>query len=146
MHALTYAGIERIAFESVAEPAIEAPTDVIMKVELAAICGSDLHPYFGRERGPGRGTVMGHEAVGVIVEAGSAVRRLRPGDRVATPFTTNCGECFYCRDGLTSRCLRGQLFGWVEGGQGCPGCRREYARDPIGRLNAGPTARRNRLR
>ena len=74
MHALTYAGIEKIAFESVADPAIEAPTDVIMRVELAAICGSDLHPYFGRERGLDEGTVMGHEAVGVIVEAGSGVR------------------------------------------------------------------------
>ena len=74
---------------------------------------------------------MGHEAVGVIVEAGSGVRRLRPGDRVATPFTTNCGECFYCRDGLTSRCLRGQLFGWVEGGQGLAGLQAEYARVPL---------------
>ena len=131
MQALTFKGVEQIAFESVADPRIEAPTDVIMRVELSAICGSDLHPYFGRERGLDAGTVMGHEAVGVVVEAGAAVAELRPGDRVATPFTTNCGECFYCRDGLTSRCTRGQLFGWVENGQGLPGLQAQYARVPL---------------
>jgi len=131
MRALTFRGIENVAFESVADPAIQAETDAIMRVELAAICGSDLHPYFGRERGLDDGTVMGHEAVGVVVETGSAVQRLRAGERVATPFTTNCGVCFYCRDGLTSRCLRGQLFGWVEGGHGLAGLQAEYARVPL---------------
>jgi threonine dehydrogenase-like Zn-dependent dehydrogenase len=131
MRALTFRGIENVAFESVPDPAIEAGSDAIIRVELAAICGSDLHPYFGRERGLDEGTVMGHEAVGVVVETGSAVQRLRAGDRVATPFTTNCGDCFYCREGLTSRCLRGQLFGWVEGGHGLAGLQAEYARVPL---------------
>jgi 2-desacetyl-2-hydroxyethyl bacteriochlorophyllide A dehydrogenase len=131
MRALTFRGIENIAFDSVADPAIEAATDAIIRVELAAICGSDLHPYFGRERGLDAGTVMGHEAVGEVVEVGAAVRSLRPGDRVATPFTTNCGQCFYCREGLTSRCSRGQLFGWVEDGRGLHGLQAELARVPL---------------
>ena len=131
MRALTFRGIENIAFETVADPRIEAPADAVIKIELSAICGSDLHPYFGRERGLDAGTVMGHEAVGQVVEVGADVKRLRPGDRVATPFTTNCGECFYCREGLTSRCTRGQLFGWVEGGRGLHGLQAEYARVPL---------------
>ncbi len=131
MRALTFRGIENIAFETVADPRIEVPTDAVIRIELSAICGSDLHPYFGRERGLDAGTVMGHEAVGQVVEVGADVKRLRPGDRVATPFTTNCGECFYCREGLTSRCTRGQLFGWVEGGRGLHGLQAEYARVPL---------------
>jgi threonine dehydrogenase-like Zn-dependent dehydrogenase len=131
VHALTYHGIEEIGFDSVPDPHIEIATDAIVRVERTAICGSDLHPYFGRETGIDAGTVMGHEAVGQVVEIGSGVTRLRPGHRVAIPFTTNCGECFYCRDGLTSRCVRGQLFGWVEGGRGLHGLQAEYARVPL---------------
>ena len=131
MRALTFRGIEDIAFESVPDPRIEAPTDAVIRIEVSAICGSDLHPYFGRERGLDAGTVMGHEAVGEVVETGPAVTNVRAGDRVAMPFTTNCGECFYCRSGLTSRCVRGQLFGWVENGRGLHGLQAEYARVPL---------------
>jgi len=131
MRALTFRGLEDIAYESVPDPRIQAPTDAVIRIEVSAICGSDLHPYFGRERGLDIGTVMGHEAVGQVVEVGAAVTSLRPGDRVATPFTTNCGECFYCRSGLTSRCVRGQLFGWVEDGRGLHGLQAEYARVPL---------------
>ena len=83
--------------------------EVIVKVELSAVCGSDLHIYHGRETGLDAGTVMGHEFLGTVVEAGAAVARFREGARVVAPFTTSCGACFYCKQGLTCRCERGQL-------------------------------------
>jgi 2-desacetyl-2-hydroxyethyl bacteriochlorophyllide A dehydrogenase len=107
------------------------PDDVVVQVETAGLCGSDLHPYFGREVGLDVGTVLGHEFVGRVVEVGPGVRRWRVGDRVVAPFTTNCGECGPCRSGLTSRCLRGQLFGWVEDGRGLHGGQAERVRVPL---------------
>lgn len=130
MHGLTFQGRERIQYASVPDPRLEAPRDVIVRIDLAAICGSDLHPYFERERGLDHGTVMGHEAVGTVVEAG-AESGWKAGDRVFTPFTTNCGTCFYCTSGLTCRCTQGQLFGWVERGAGLQGLQAEYARIPL---------------
>jgi len=100
-------------------------------VRLAGICGSDLHVYHERERGLDPGTVMGHEFVGEVLETGSGVRRFRQGDRVASPFTTSCGECFYCRTGLSARCDRGELFGWVEAGRGLQGAQAERVRVPL---------------
>jgi len=130
MHGLTFQGREQIRYDRVPDPRIEAADDVIVRIDVAAICGSDLHPYFERERGLDHGTVMGHEAVGTVVEAGAG-SRWKKGDRVFTPFTTNCGDCFYCTAGLTCRCTRGQLFGWVEGGSGLQGLQAEYARIPL---------------
>jgi 2-desacetyl-2-hydroxyethyl bacteriochlorophyllide A dehydrogenase len=131
MRAVTFQGVERVVCETVADPAIERPTDVVVEIELAGICGSDLHPYHGREVGIEAGTVMGHEYVGRVVEAGSGVERLAPGDRVVGPFTTCCGACFYCRTGLTCRCAAGQLFGWREGGAGLHGAQAELMRVPL---------------
>ncbi len=131
MHALTFHGKETIHYEYVPDPGIEAPTDVIIKVSACAICGSDLHPYFEREQGLDHGCVMGHEFVGEVVEVGKGVRSLRRGDRVMSPFTTSCGECFYCRRGLTCRCERGQLFGWRSRGRGLHGGQAEYVRVPL---------------
>ncbi len=112
MKAICFEDIERVSVVSIADPEIEKPTDVIVEVQLAGLCGSDLHPFFGRETGIERGTVMGHEFVGHVVEAGDQVRNVTPGQRVASPFTTNCGKCFYCRRGVTARCESGQVFGW----------------------------------
>ncbi len=131
MKALTFAGKRSVRVETVADPVIEFSTDVIVKVLAAGICGSDLHVYHERERGLDPGTPMGHELVGEVVETGSAVTLFMKGDRVVSPFTTNCGDCFYCRSGLTSRCDKGQLFGWVEKGVGLPGAQAEYARIPL---------------
>ncbi|MGE0770528.1 MAG: alcohol dehydrogenase family protein [Cyclobacteriaceae bacterium] len=131
MKALTFHGKELIKFESVNDPVVIQDTDVIVKVRLSCICGSDLHVYHGRERGIDVGTAMGHEFVGEIVERGEAVRQLNAGDLVMCPFTTNCGECYYCHIGLTCRCERGQLFGWVEEGKGLPGAQAEYVRVPL---------------
>ena len=131
MRALTFQGVEQVICESISDPRIEAPTDAVLEVELAGICGSDLHPYHGREVGLDVGTVMGHEYVGTIAEAGPGVRHLAPGDRVVGPFTTSCGECFYCRRGLTCRCERGELFGWKESGRGLDGTQAELMRVPL---------------
>ncbi len=131
MYALTFNGKEEIHYESAPDPKIAAPTDVIVKVKFCAICGSDLHPYFEREKGLDHGCAMGHEFVGEIIERGKNVRRLKIGDNVMSPFTTSCGECFYCLRGLTCRCERGQLFGWVAQGKGLQGGQAEYVRVPM---------------
>lgn len=131
MRALTYHAPGDLRVEQVPDPTPLAPTDALVAVQLAAICGSDLHVWHGRETGLDAGTVMGHEFVGEIVEVGKAVTRLRRGDRVVSPFTTSCGECFYCEIGLTSRCVRGQLFGWVERGSGLHGGQAELVRVPL---------------
>ena len=131
MKAITFQGIEALAHEDVPEPGLIDDGDVIVRVTAAGICGSDLHPYFGREAGLDVGTVMGHELLGEIVEAGPDVSGFSAGDRVVAPFTTNCGACFYCRTGLTARCEHGRLFGWVQDGKGLHGGQAEYARIPF---------------
>ena len=130
MKALTFHAPGDIRHEEVADPQIEDDKDVIVRVEVAGLCGSDLHPYCGRETGLDIGTVMGHEFVGEIVEAGSSVEGLVVGERVVAPFSTNCGECSLCRQGLTSRCEHGQLFGWVERAAGLHGGQAELVRVP----------------
>jgi threonine dehydrogenase-like Zn-dependent dehydrogenase len=74
---------------------------------------------------------MGHELLGTIVALGRGVTRFRVGDRVVAPFSTACGDCFQCRRGLSARCERGALFGWVSGGVGLAGCQAELARVPL---------------
>ena len=131
MKAITFQAVEQLAYEDAVDPEIVVATDVLVRVTAAGICGSDLHPYFGREVGLDIGTVMGHELVGEIVEVGTEARDFTVGARVVAPFTTSCGSCFYCSSGLTARCERGQLFGWVEGGRGLQGVQAEYARVPL---------------
>lgn len=131
MKALTFEGIRDVHCATVPDPGLREAGDVIVRVKVAGICGSDLHVYRGTETGLDDGTVLGHEFVGEVVEAGRGVERFRPGDLVVSPFTTSCGECFYCRTGLTARCTRGQLFGWVEGGKGLHGAQAEYVRVPL---------------
>jgi len=131
MFAITFHSFENLHHESVPDPQIESPNDVIIKVHLAGICGSDLHVYHGREKGLDAGTVMGHEFVGEIVELGKEMRTLRKGDLVFCPFTTNCGACFYCRKNLPCRCTSGQLFGWRQNGVGLHGGQAEYVRVPL---------------
>lgn len=130
MKALTFHGPKQIVYESVPDPAILDPTDVIIKVRQTAICGSDLHVYHGREMGLDCGSVMGHEFSGEVVATGSKVRGFKSGDRVVSPFTTNCGFCHSCSIGLTCRCENGDLYGWVEQGKGLQGAQAEYVRAP----------------
>lgn len=131
MKALTFLDTRRVGFETVPDPALVEPTDAIVRVRLSAVCGSDLHVYRGHETGLDAGTVLGHEFLGEVVEFGPAVKRVAIGQSVVSPFTTSCGECVPCREGLTCRCTRGQLFGWVEGGHGLHGAQAEYVRVPL---------------
>lgn len=131
MNAITWQDLETLAYEVVPDPGLVDDSDVVVRVTAAGICGSDLHPYFGRERGIDVGTVMGHELLGEVVDVGRAVREFAIGDRVVAPFTTNCGACHYCRVGLTARCERGQLFGWVENGVGLQGAQADFVRVPF---------------
>lgn len=131
MKALTFQGKETIRYESIPDPEILSPTDAIVKVTLCAICGSDLHVYHEHEKGLDQGTAMGHEFTGEIVAVGKDVKVMRTGDLVMSPFTTNCGNCFYCNIGLTCRCIRGQLYGWRENENGLHGGQAEYVRVPM---------------
>ena len=131
MRALTYQGVRDLRVETVPDPTLLGPSDAIVAVRLAAICGSDLHVWHGRETGLDSGTVMGHEFLGEVVEVGRDVSRLERGDRVVSPFTTSCGACFYCSRGLPARCTRGQLFGWVERRAGLHGGQAELVRVPL---------------
>ena len=116
---------------TVADPVLEDPGDVLLRVTHTAICGSDLHVYHGRETGLDEGTVMGHEFLGEVVEAGADVRGFPVGTTAVAAFTTSCGSCFYCGRDLTSRCVESTLFGWVEGDRGLHGGQAELVRVPL---------------
>lgn len=131
MQGVCFQSVEQIAPQSLPDAVIEAPHDAIVQVAMAGLCGSDMHPFFGRETGLDVGTVMGHEFVGRVVEVGSQVHNVAIGDRVCAPFTTNCGQCEFCRRGLTARCVGGQLFGWRQHGNGLHGGQAELVRVPL---------------
>jgi threonine dehydrogenase-like Zn-dependent dehydrogenase len=131
MKALTIHGKHHIEYESVKDPEILSPSDVIIKIKACAICGSDLHVFHDVEKGIDSGTVMGHEFAGEVVETGKEILNFRKGDIVMSPFTTNCGVCFYCQIGLTCRCVRNQLYGWVEKEKGLQGGQAEFVRVPL---------------
>ena len=131
MKAITLKTTESVDTIDLADPQVELATDAIVRVSMAGLCGSDLHPFFGREVGLDENTVMGHEMVGEVVDVGSSVTNFSVGDRVYIPFSSNCGDCFYCHNQLPSRCERGQLFGWVENGHGLQGCQSEFVKVPM---------------
>jgi threonine dehydrogenase-like Zn-dependent dehydrogenase len=110
---------------------VTAPTDAVVAVHRAGLCGSDLHPWAGREAFL-PGVVPGHEAVGEVVATGTAVRTVGVGDRVIVPFSTSCGDCGPCQRGLSARCVRAQLVGWgaPDGSQVLQGAQAEFVRVP----------------
>ena len=114
LRGLVFEGPGEIRFaDDLADPEITESTDAIVDVTLAGLCGSDLHPYEGREP-CARGVIPGHEAVGVVASTGPAVTTVVPGDRVIVAFTVSCGSCDRCRAGVSSRCRLSRLFGWGE--------------------------------
>lgn len=131
MRALVYHAPHDVRMADVADPRCLEPGDVVVQIELAGLCGSDLHVWHGRERGLDQGTVLGHEFAGAIVEVGAEVSRWRIGHRVVAPFSTSCGSCALCLKGMTARCPRGQLFGWVERGVGLQGAQAQRVRVPM---------------
>lgn len=132
MKAIVLREIGAVQLEDVDEPELVDPGDVIVKVTTAGICGSDLHIIHGRDPGIRMGTIMGHEFAGEIVRSGSGVAGLALGDRVLAPFTIHCGECFYCKRGLTARCTQSLGFGFIhESGSGLHGAQSQYVRVPL---------------
>ena len=104
MKALCWHGHGDVRVDNVPDPTIVAPTDVIIKITSTAICGSDLHLLDGYMPTMESGDILGHEPMGIVVEVGSAVKRVKKGDRVVVPFTISCGTCFFCQKGLTAAC------------------------------------------
>ncbi len=104
MKAVVFHGIGDIRFEDVKDAAIRDDFDAVVRITASAICGTDLHMTRGTMPGVKKGTILGHEGVGIVEEIGSKVRNLSPGDRVVIPSTIGCGNCSYCRAGYFSQC------------------------------------------
>ncbi len=136
MRGLTFQGNGNVAVADVPEPTMLAPTDAIVRITMAGICGSDLHILnAGEAFGFAPGARLGHEFLGTVVEVGADVRGFAPGDRVMVAVGVSCGHCIWCQEGIRASCEQASIFGWaprlwrhggpVEGGQS------EYARVPL---------------
>jgi threonine dehydrogenase-like Zn-dependent dehydrogenase len=104
MKAACWYGTHDVRVEDVPDPKVLNPRDAIVRTTLTAICGSDLHLYDGVIPSMMKGDILGHEFMGEVVEVGSGVRNLKPGDRVVVPFNIACGGCFFCKTQLYSLC------------------------------------------
>jgi threonine dehydrogenase-like Zn-dependent dehydrogenase len=113
-----------VRVETVPDPRLIEPTDAIVAVARACICGSDLWPYNLMQPEPA-GRRMGHEAIGVVAAAGASVRTLQAGDLVVMPFAYSDGTCVFCHEGLHTSCLHGGFFGTQ-----VPGAQAEAVRVP----------------
>lgn len=139
MRALVYNGPMDVQVMDMPDAKIERATDVLVKVTSANICGSDLHMYEGRtDMPPGR--ILGHENLGEVIEVGTAVDRIKVGDRVCLPFNIGCGFCANCERGLSGFCLTcnpgmaGAAYGFAGMGP-YSGGQAEYLRVPYGDFN-----------
>ena len=119
MKATVMYGAGDVRIENVPDAQIIEPTDAILVVTRAAICGSDLWPYKGMPASE-IGRRMGHEFIGIVEAVGSEVRKIKVGDLVAAPFAWSDGTCIYCQEGLQTSCLHGGFWGGttLDGGQG----------------------------
>jgi alcohol dehydrogenase len=115
MKALVYHGPGSKAWEDVPDPAVQDPTDAVVRVETTTICGTDLHILHGDVPAVTDGRVLGHEAVGRVTAVGDAVRGFAVGDRVLVPAITKCGRCDYCQRGMPSHCRTVGGIGWIFG-------------------------------
>jgi glutathione-independent formaldehyde dehydrogenase len=104
MKAISYQGVRQMSVSNHEKPTIQSPSDALLRVTTSGICGSDLHMYDGRTP-LDKGTVVGHEIMGIIEEVGEAVDSIQVGDRVVLPFNISCGYCFNCHRGHTEACL-----------------------------------------
>lgn len=144
MLALSYRGPDRLRMEEKAEPRVQHPNDVVLRVTRATVCGSDLHLYHGYVPDTRVGSTFGHEFTGVVEELGSSVQTLKRGDRVVVPFNIACGTCFFCERGRTSACentnpsstLAGGIFGYSHTTGGYDGGQAERVRVPF--ADVGP--------
>jgi alcohol dehydrogenase len=126
-----YHGPDHKEWETVPDPRIQDPKDVIVQIDTTTICGTDLHILKGDVPAVTEGRVLGHEGVGVIVEVGTGVNKFSVGDRVVVPAITSCGTCSYCRVGLASHCQSVGGIGWILGHL-IDGTQAEYVRVPFG--------------
>ncbi|WP_432573169.1 zinc-dependent alcohol dehydrogenase [Kineococcus sp. SYSU DK005] len=145
MKAIVWHGVGDIRLDEVPDPRIQDPYDAVVRITTSAICGTDLHFVRGTMSGMREGTILGHEAVGVVEEVGSGVRNLRPGDRVVVPSTVACGSCSYCRAGYYSQCDNANpngktagttFFGGPQAAGGLDGMQAELVRVPF--AHVGP--------
>lgn len=145
MEAMVYRGPYKVRVEEKEMPRLEHPNDAIIRVTLAAICGSDLHLYHGLMPDTRVGTTFGHEFIGVVEEVGPSVQNLKPGDRVMVPANIYCGSCWFCVRGLYSNCHNvnpnatavGALYGYSHTTGGYDGGQAEYVRVPF--ADVGPS-------
>jgi S-(hydroxymethyl)glutathione dehydrogenase / alcohol dehydrogenase len=141
---MVYRGPYKVRVEDKDVPAIEHPNDAIVRVEMAAICGSDLHLYHGMMPDTRVGMTFGHEFVGVVEEVGPSVRNLARGDRVMVPFNVYCGSCYFCVRGLFSNCHNvnpnatavGGIYGYSHTCGGYDGGQAQFVRVPF--ADVGP--------
>src|SRR5881227_3257144 len=126
MRATLMYGAGDVQIENVPDPQIIEPTDAVIRVTRACVCGSDLWPYQKMERSA-TGRVMGHEAIGVVEDVGADVRRIKRGDFVIMPFAFSDGTCVFCHDGLQTSCVHGGFFGTPE----VAGAQAEAVRIPL---------------
>src|SRR2546430_744429 len=115
-----------VRIENVPDPQIIEPTDAVIRVTRACVCGSDLWPYQKMERIE-TGRVMGHEAIGVVEDVGADVQKIKRGDFVIMPFAFSDGTCAFCHDGLQTSCIDGGFFGTTE----VAGAQAEAVRIPL---------------
>jgi threonine dehydrogenase-like Zn-dependent dehydrogenase len=145
MLATTYRRPYRVRAEQVPDPIIEHPNDAIVQVTRTCICGSDLHLYHGLVPDTRVGSILGHEFTGVVLEVGSSVETLKPGDQVLVPFNIACGSCFFCQRELYGNCHNtnpeataiGGIFGYSHTAGGFDGGQAERVRVPF--ADIGPT-------
>jgi threonine dehydrogenase-like Zn-dependent dehydrogenase len=141
MQAVVWHGKRDVRVDSVPDPRVREPTDVLVRVTSTGICGSDLHLY--EVLGPflSEGDILGHEPMGVVEEVGPQVTEVAPGDRVVVPFNVSCGTCYMCQQGLQSQCETTQvrqqgtgaaLFGYTRLYGQIPGGQAELLRVPFG--------------
>jgi len=126
MHSLVYRGPGKPSWESHRRPVLETVHDAIVRITTSTICGSDLHILKGDVPTVAPGRILGHEGIGIVDEAGSAVSTFRKGDKVIISCITACGECDFCRKQMPSHCRKG---GWILGNT-IDGTQAEYVRIP----------------
>jgi threonine dehydrogenase-like Zn-dependent dehydrogenase len=141
MKALTWQGVSDVRVDTVPDPVIQLPDDIIVRITSSGLCGSDLHLYTVLAPYLDAGDVLGHEPMGIVEETGPEVTELTVGDRVVIPFNVSCGSCWMCGHGLHSQCETTQvheygtgasLFGYTKLYGQVPGGQAELLRVPFG--------------
>ncbi|WP_415953118.1 zinc-dependent alcohol dehydrogenase family protein [Streptomyces sp. KLOTTS4A1] len=135
MKALVFQEPGKISWQEVPDPSIKDAGDVIVRVDAVTVCGTDLHIVRGDVPDVSPGRVLGHEALGTVVETGGDVRTVRPGDRALISCISACGRCRFCREGHYGQCRGGG--GWVLG-HTIDGTQAEYVRVPFADLSVHP--------